>query len=189
MTKAYAGIGSRRCPSNICAIMEQLAYYLAQEGWMLRSGGADMADKAFQDGVEKFCAFNKSPSECQEIYLPWNGFNGLSHNVSRGTLVENNPDAERIASIYHPNWIKIQERQGVAKLIMRNGYQVLGKTLDDPVKFIMCWTPDGAIAETTYETGGTGHAIRIAHGYRIPVYNLQRPDHLTKIQQWIAQKS
>ena len=42
----------------------------------------------------------------------------------------------------------------------------LGPILDDPVEFIICWTPGGKV------TGGTGQAIRIAKDLDIRVFNL-----------------
>ena len=47
----YAGIGSRNTPENIQAIMTKLATKLESLGWVLRSGGADGADSAFELGV------------------------------------------------------------------------------------------------------------------------------------------
>jgi predicted Rossmann fold nucleotide-binding protein DprA/Smf involved in DNA uptake len=46
MTKYYAGIGSRETPKDICDIMTQLAIKLANNGWVLRSGGAKGADRS-----------------------------------------------------------------------------------------------------------------------------------------------
>ena len=55
----------------------------------------------------------------------------------------------------------------------RNAMQVLGPNLDDPSAFIVCWTPDASDgSKTSPKTGGTGQALRIAHEYKIPVYNL-----------------
>jgi len=47
----YAGIGSRKTPPDILALMEACAYKLARYGWNLRSGGAPGADQAFERGV------------------------------------------------------------------------------------------------------------------------------------------
>ena len=45
----------------------------------------------------------------------------------------------------------------------RNSYQVLGKNLDTPCNFIICYHQN---------SGGTMQAVRIAKHYQIPVYNL-----------------
>ena len=65
---------------------------------------------------------------------------------------------------YHPNWDNLS--QGAKKLMARNACQVFGITGDQPVDFIICWTPNGEI------TGGTGQALRIAKDFNIPVFNL-----------------
>ena len=51
MTKYFAGIGSRETPQDILKLMTKSAYRLEQLGYVLRSGGARGADKAFELGV------------------------------------------------------------------------------------------------------------------------------------------
>ena len=49
----YAGIGSRRrTPDHILRIMTLLAFKLEGLGFVLRSGGAQGCDKAFESGVK-----------------------------------------------------------------------------------------------------------------------------------------
>ena len=47
----------------------------------------------------------------------------------------------------------------------RNGYQILGKDLKTPVRFVICYTPNGD------RIGGTAQALRIAMDLKIPVFN------------------
>jgi hypothetical protein len=141
---AYAGIGSRATPQNILYQMTDLAQHLGQCSWILRSGGAKGADKAFEKGATK-----------KEIFL----------------ATDEIPDAAfEIAATHHPTWGGLGPY--VKKLHARNAQQILGKNLDNKVKFVVCWTIDGAETETSVRTGGTGQAIRIANAYNIPVYNL-----------------
>jgi len=49
--KFYTGVGSRKTPLSILKVMRKLGYKLAIDGWMLRSGGADGADSAFEKGA------------------------------------------------------------------------------------------------------------------------------------------
>lgn len=65
----------------------------------------------------------------------------------------------------------------------RNGHQVLGATLDQPVSFVLCWTPDGAESEAqrTRDTGGTGQAIALASRHGIPVFNLANRGALNRV--------
>ncbi len=48
--KYYSGIGSRETPDDIIDVMKQLGKKLADQGWILRTGGAKGADQAFELG-------------------------------------------------------------------------------------------------------------------------------------------
>ena len=48
----------------------------------------------------------------------------------------------------------------------RNGQQILGRELDQPVAFGLCWTPGGL------GLGGTGQTLRIAKARQIPFLDL-----------------
>lgn len=153
--KYYAGIGSRRTPTDTLAKMTLIAAQLEEQGYILRSGGAGGADTAFESGVQSL--------ENKEIYLPWPMFNNhpsARHGVSL--------DAYTMAESFHPNWPACSH--AAKKFHGRNCYQVLGVTLDKPVDFIMCWTPDGKVA------GGTGQALRIALSNDIPIINFFHND-------------
>jgi predicted Rossmann fold nucleotide-binding protein DprA/Smf involved in DNA uptake len=49
----FGGIGSRETPENVLKIMTQLGYSLAKKDFILRSGGANGADLAFENGCDK----------------------------------------------------------------------------------------------------------------------------------------
>jgi len=149
--KYYAGIGSRETPPEILNYFTLLAKYLAKHKYVLRSGGARGADKAFEAGCD-------AANGQKEIYLPWKGFEG-----SDSPLIVSDPNAFIIASKYHPKWMSLSA--GAKKLQARNTHQVLGWDLNTPSDFIICWTRNGSGA------GGTGQAIRIAEAYNIPVFD------------------
>ena len=48
----YAGIGSRNTPKEVLDVFESIGKYLALQGFVLRSGGADGADRAFERGCK-----------------------------------------------------------------------------------------------------------------------------------------
>lgn len=150
-SKKYAGIGARATPSNILKEMTKIATFLEKYGYTLRSGGAEGADTAFEQGVT-------STDNC-EIFLPWGMF-----NTHPSHLFPPHKKAFDIARVHHPKWSNLSDAS--QKLIARNSQQVLGQHLNENSEFIICWTPDGKAS------GGTGQAIRIATVYRIPVYNL-----------------
>lgn len=152
MTKSYAGVGSRATPVEIQKIMYDIAQRLASKDYILRSGGAEGADLAFEEG----CGVVGGK---MEIYLPWPKFNGSDSPLTRPSS-----DAVEMASTIHPAWSKCSSS---ARLLHgRNAHQVLGANLDDPVEFLICWTLKG---ETV---GGTATAINLAIRNKIPIYNL-----------------
>lgn len=159
---AYAGIGSRETPDPVLHIMAYIARVLRDLGFILHSGGADGADTAFERG----CA---DPSK-MIIFLPWNYFN------YRGEMpCQLLPEAFLLGEKYHKYWPSL--KQGPRKLMARNSHQVLGMDLNSPVKFVLCWTPDGCEHHDAREfkkggTGGTGQAISIASMADIPVINM-----------------
>jgi hypothetical protein len=136
-------------------LMLQIAHGFAHQGWLLRSGGAEGADSAFEQG----CDMAGGP---KEIYLPWKRFNG---NHSPLVLpFDNEEEAQAITRRHHPAYHNLT--QGGRKLMTRNAYQILGRNLNDPVTLVVCWTPGGQMK------GSTAQAIRMAHSMKIPVLNL-----------------
>ena len=55
----YTGVGSRKTPKDVLELMVKIAIKAAQNGYTLRSGGAEGADKAFEHG----CDMVKGPKE------------------------------------------------------------------------------------------------------------------------------
>lgn len=161
----YAGIGSRKTPDNILTEMRSIAQTLALEGYTLRSGGAAGADTAFEEG----CVAVHGE---KEIFLPWQTFGHKWGRKPTTDDVWHIPDKafkvlHGLAYDHNTNIKYVQEY--VRKLFARNMMQILGKDLDDPVEFVVCWTPDGR------EVGGTRWAIWCAQQHDIPVYNLGTP--------------
>lgn len=151
MTKTYAGVGSRKTPEEYCNMFTNFAELAEQLGWTLRSGAADGADSAFERGVKHHIH--------KEIFLPWGAFNG-----SRSGYTHPSADAMAMAPKFVPHWMNLSE--GAKKLHARNVHQVLGSHLNDPVKFLICWTDKGEYV------GGTATALRVAATYHIPIFNL-----------------
>lgn len=153
-THFYSGIGSRQTPQSVRVTMIRFAKFARAQGWTLRSGGARGADDAF--------AFGGSPAA--QIFLPWEGFNG----VQNGLLPGDHWDAVwagQIAGRYHPRWADLDRPSRL--LHARNTPIVLGRDEADVLsRFVICWTADGLAS------GGTGQALRVAQNYNIPVFNL-----------------
>lgn len=153
--KTYAGIGSRDTPQAVMNIMTAYARGAAQAGWRLRSGSARGADTAFEIGAAQV-------QGSMEIF------------TARDEISD---EAFLLASMHHPAWDKCDEY--ARRLHARNGYIILGRDLDDPVDFVLCWTPGGALK------GGTAQALRIAAAWDIPVYNLGDPATFEAFEQFV----
>ena len=163
--KFYAGIGSRATPNDVLDIMTSLAAKLEIDGWVLRSGGAAGADSAFERGV-------KDPAN-KQIFLPWRGFNG-----SDSPLCELTREAYDMARAHHPNWDACSTV--ARKFHARNSYQVMGPTLTDPSRMVVCWTVNALMA------GGTGQALRIAQHHGIEICNLADDKVRRRVEEYIA---
>ena len=152
--KIYAGIGSRETPRSILDIMTSCASRLEALNYTLRSGHAIGADTAFECNVHK-----------KEIFI----------------ADDATSDSIELASQFHGYWDKCSSY--AKKLHGRNSMILLGKNLDTPVRFVICWTKDGK------DTGGTGLGIRIAEAYKIPVFNLYNYDTKIRLLEFISMKS
>lgn len=157
----YAGVGSRETPDNVLDVMFKIGKSFAQKGLLLRSGGAEGADIAFEDGCD-------AGRGRKEIFYAKN---------NKGCIVEERffAQALQMASQVHPNWGACSEY--ARRLHARNCFQVLGKELNDPADFVVCWTKDGG------PTGGTGQAIRLAISKQIPIYNLYNEKDLVALRE------
>ena len=167
--RAYAGIGSRETPVEILSLMCSIACALEARGMILRSGGADGADAAFATGASV---------GSREIFTPWASFGPRRGPAQPDAtpLARSKHEAAcmALAAEHHPTWHVPEGEPGYltngARLLhARNGQQVLGRALDDPSAFILCWTKGAAGG------GGTGQAIRIARSRAIPVFDLADP--------------
>lgn len=162
--KYYSGIGSRTLPEKIEEQIFRASIFLAERNYVLRSGGADGSDTAFEVGCD-------SVAGKKEIYLPWENFNHKKGIDS--PKLETYKKAQEIASKYHPSWTYLKPY--AKKFHTRNVYQVLGKDLHTPVEFVVCYTQDGKAS------GGTGQAMRIAKKRGIPIFNLYYDDAYDKL--------
>lgn len=158
MSKYYTGVGSRKTPQNILQLMTLIATKMASLNYILRSGGAQGADKAFEEGA----------GVMKEIYYA---------NDATTEAIE-------LASKFHPAWGKCS--MYAKKLHGRNSFQVLGLNLKTPSEYCICWTPDGCLSHSTrqYQTGGTGTAISISEYYKVQIVNLALSDHYNHWYQW-----
>lgn len=139
----YSGIGSRDTPDDILQLFTMIAQQL-NDHYILRTGDAIGADRAFAYGATNVCQYS-----ARDI------IDDRYHNREQ---------AIAISRALHPNWPRTNEYS--CALLARNVYVVLGDDLMTKSRFVICWTRDCQVV------GGTGHTIRIARHYQIPVFNL-----------------
>lgn len=151
MKKIYAGIGSRETPIEVRKTMTEIASNLSRHGFLLRSGGAEGADDAFESGAT-----------LKNIFLPWDSFNGRKADGKEYIIPKTDFS---FVEKFHPAPHAL--KRGAKLLMSRNTNQILGEHFDDPVDFVLCWTSDGKAS------GGTGQALRIAKSLNIPIFNFK----------------
>ena len=173
--KIYTGVGARSTPPEMLDIIRNVASVLGKRGWVLRSGGAEGADKAFEAGCD-------AAHGSKKIYIPWSGFNNyIPDGVSIMTLDQGSRDgAITIIKDVHPAFNRLS--RGALALHARNTYQVLGLYLDSPSQFLICYAPtdrDGV------PTGGTRTSWVLAQKCGIPCFNLYLEKDKERIEKWV----
>jgi len=176
MYRAYAGIGSRQTPKEICEQMTDIASVLDGIGWTLRTGGAKGADLAFADGA--------SFAQIEE-FIPWHKFSPERIGVEP-IILNQTREVYDLAQKYwdsrpddvdegkYCDWTSLRDTTKL--FMMRNVHQILGKDLKTPSKAVICWTPNGAMK------GGTSFAMWIAMCHSIPIFNLANPTALERME-------
>lgn len=183
------GIGSRKTPPPAKRILTVFAAVMYSQGYIWRSGGADGADEAIEEGVVTHPHYHPGQPPPMEIYLPWNGFEAIPgsgkkkwhrpdhgyFDTKRFPLYE---QAQQITLRTHPAPEILQQKQGVFALHTRNVFQVLGQELNTPSKRVYLWAPP---TKDDLVTGGTRTAVALAAAYKIPRVNLAKEASLTSI--------
>ncbi len=170
----YAGVGARQTPPDVLALMKRAAVWLRGRGWTLRSGHAQGADQAFEEGAGKDAI----------SYLPWHGFErevdfgGRLITLAEPILLECYDSLVEMGIRYSRNGVKTS----VKLLHGRNYLQVMGPgTPDCPASlFVLCWAPLDAAGKPQ---GGTATAINLARRHSIKVINLVREEECRKLEQ------
>lgn len=168
----YTGIGSREIPITICDLISGIASNLEARGAILRSGGANGADLAFENGIRS--DFNKF------IYLPWCGFNNSPSKLCGETAYDE--EATKIASEIHPAWDRCSD--AAKKLHMRNVFQILGYSLDNPSKFVLFYADE----KNGKVQGGTATAVNLARKYNVPTFNIKEDKNLLVCWEYVGKR-
>lgn len=158
---AYVGAGMSTAPQEILDLMEDAAQALAAEGLHLRAGCGLGPTEVFIREARKY-------GTCS-IFIPALTFGNLSVDQPGvyGPFTEGFADiqhATNYARKFHPSWPGLAG--SVQMLMTAVSYQFLGPQLDDPPRFVLCWTPDGIGGDTT------GQIIRLAQAFNITIFDL-----------------
>jgi hypothetical protein len=206
-SKAFAGIGACNTPNTpalpIGTIMGKTANILAlQRGWCMTSSGQIGADQFFSQGLQ-VNGRDALGEGLFKMFLPEHRAEAIAGGIvledatllqrARQLLIEHNVyrKVPRFIALEGDDRKSLSTReQHMAALHALRVFQVLQETLEQPVNMVICWTPDGAISREQCQietTGGAGIAIALADGLGIPVFNLQREDHLSRICEFIGE--
>ena len=164
MAKVYAGVGSRETPEDILELMSELGKALCEDGWILSSGDAIGADRAFYEGARRASNFSEA---MVRIYLSRNGF----WNGHEAVYVGSKPgllDATTFTDTYEQAKQMALEARGSFErlspggiaLHTRNVFQIHGHTLQDKVKALVYWGIPKGKGEKVH--GGTNTALQLA---------------------------
>lgn len=165
--------GARATPPDVLELMALIGQKAAAEGKLLVHGGAPGADRAATRLI--------TDPKLTSVYLSGTSdLRGPDPVVTGGRVF----NAQAL-----PTWQQALEiarqyedpyRPGGRNYNARNVVVLLGPGLDAPRERLVVWSP-GAQA-----VGGTGHAIRTAMAYGIPVRNLADPETRAAAERWLS---
>ena len=166
----FSGIGSRKTPLEICKIMTRIGEKLQEKGYILRSGAAIGADKAFEKNV-------KPKNKC--IYTVKNfDYSQENYDFCYNELI----------SVWDKS-LNFDDYENYKKiLLLRDINQVLGSknTVLEKSKFLITWTPHEKYElSPPNSVGGSRIAIRCALKHGIKVHNLVNPATLNLVKTWL----
>ena len=154
MTFKYTGIGSREIDAKTRQRITRLAGWLSSRKAILRSGGAKGSDTSFDEGHDGEA----------EIFLPWNGYNGLWVDEKlRYRLVED-AHLQRRAEALMGKVMPLRGRpDSHVALFTRNCFQILGPSLNDP---------SDVVIYASRGSSGTQATVDLADYLEIPCFNI-----------------
>lgn len=201
MSTYYSGVGSRNTPPEVISVMEDAAFRLARLGFTLRSGKAGGADEAFQIGVQKYYETldNGKQEEYRtrlaEIYIPWDGFAAdneklwdlwdLPLNYVDHLMPGQKTVRDSLVEEIHPNFEALKKKRGAFALHSRNVHQVLGVNVLEPRPSAFCLY--FALEDKNGNPkGGTATAVNLAKKYGVRTLNLNTPERLGLLEQFLT---
>ena len=169
--KAYVGTGNKDAPPHVLEEMKKIALELEGFGYTLRTGGmGEGPDDAFEfSGVKDL-----------ELYIPWQGFND-----KQSKNYFNDQRSKDIAKLFNQAFDTL--KPAIQAFLAKNVRMVLGKELRSRPMFILIWSDEGAetVAEAVNRTSNMNTIIKIAATYKIPLFNMARPDAISRLKKYL----
>lgn len=178
----YAILGAPDTPSHVLQEFSDIARMLAAKKFKVR---VTTDDSRKQEGKPPAALVGKAVRETvgtrYELIKPWNTFGDTEGEALTATGTTSDRGVE-MAALFQPAMTKLPD--AVKKIIAANVHVMLGKFLESPVEFLVCYTEDGAenSKEVTFKTGNVGLAIRVATSYNIPVINFKNPNSRSRLE-------
>ena len=121
-----------------------------------------------------------------EVHPVWNTLSQYPKSLITRNTFQVLGLVEKVPEVVEERVIETRNSRGIPS---RTASYVTGRVPEyiktEASSFVLCWTPDGAVEETSRRTGGTGQAIRLANKFNIPVFNLARIEHKNRLEEWI----
>lgn len=117
-----------------------------------------------------------------EMYLPWKKFN-TDLTAKMAKPVET---AYHYAAYYHKAFKKLPNP--VRTLLARDVHVLLGESCRNPIRFLVCYSADGAetIKQINFKTtGNISFSISICDMLNIPVFNLGNKDAVSRLVEYV----
>lgn len=117
-----------------------------------------------------------------DTYLPWKKFNTtVTAKLSKPT-----EQAYKHAMHYHLGFAKMKPT--VRAMLAKDVHVLVGEDCKRPVRFMICYTPDGCETKEKINYKTTGFAsfpITVACAANIPVFNLKNDDAVNRLVEYI----
>lgn len=168
--RAYGVVSNIKAPEPIIEKAKQVAEYLRDKPFMLRTGGGN---------TEIENVFEKS-TDNKELYLPWKNFNQKDSKIFRY-----DQHICDIARWQQPGYETVPLWQ--QSFFNRTVGVVLGKDGKSPVRFIIGWSYDSVehAIHRTAKTGFIGVAVSVAALLKIPLFNLNNTDAFDRLKLYV----
>lgn len=116
----------------------------------------------------------------KEEYLAWNDFNGKKSKFSFNT-----ESSKNMAKLFSPKFEEL--KKPIQAFQARNARGILGQNVKSPIHLAIVWSADGAerFRDKTPKSAFISHQLALTSALRIPVFNLERPDCVSRLRSFL----